>query len=72
MFGPVMIGNPVLSVVQICVVGDKHTRPRIMLLYHRMASVLDADDALFVDLRLHIIVTRGHRGQGCEHINAPQ
>ena len=28
------------------------------LLHHRMAAVLDMDDALFVDLRLHIVVPR--------------
>ena len=35
-----------------------------------MASVLDVDNAFFVDLRLHIVISHGHRGQGCEHVNA--
>ena len=62
-------GDPVLSIVQICIVCDKQT-VLDHLLNHRMASVLDVDNAFFVDLRLHIVISHGHRGQGCEHVNA--
>ena len=34
-----------------------------------MAAVLDVDHAFFVDLRFHIVVSHGYRGQGCEHVN---
>ena len=33
-----------------------------------MTSVFDADDALFVDMRFHVIVTRRHHRQRRQHI----
>ena len=59
MFGPVMMEMRFLELSRIRVICHKHIIPH-HLLYHRMTAALDLNDALFIDLRLHIVASGCH------------
>ena len=68
--GPGDDRDRVLLTVERRVVGDKVTGEH--LLDDRMAAVLDADDALTVDLGAHIAVSLRRQGQGAQNVQHRQ
>ena len=56
-------GNPVFSIVQIRVIGNKHVIGNHVL-HHRMASVFNVNDTSGIDFRTHIMVSGRHQSHG--------